>query len=71
MVNDNRKIKHSYRLSYYDTCGDSIDPDLEDIEQWENELREGASLPDVLTPLNVLRFSVLQNLCLKKQKKNI
>ncbi|KAK1221316.1 hypothetical protein PQX77_015862, partial [Marasmius sp. AFHP31] len=40
MLNDNRKLKHKYRLSYYATCGDSFDPDIEDVEQWENELQE-------------------------------
>ncbi|KAI3610439.1 hypothetical protein WG66_006987 [Moniliophthora roreri] len=38
MLNEGRKQKHNYRLSYYDACGDSFDPDLEDVGQWEHEL---------------------------------
>ena len=41
MLNENRKLRHKFRLSYYDACGDSVDPDLEDVEEWENELHEG------------------------------
>ncbi|KAK1223482.1 hypothetical protein PQX77_013640 [Marasmius sp. AFHP31] len=41
MLNENRKLRHNYRLSYYDACGDSVDPDLEDVEEWESELQEG------------------------------
>ncbi|KAG7086794.1 hypothetical protein E1B28_002722 [Marasmius oreades] len=40
MLNDNRKLRHKYRLSYYASCGDSFDPDLEDLDQWETELHE-------------------------------
>ncbi|KAF9256406.1 hypothetical protein L218DRAFT_881793 [Marasmius fiardii PR-910] len=44
MLNDNYKLRYKYRLSYYASCGDSFDPDLDDVEQWENELQEGVSV---------------------------
>ncbi|KAK7054823.1 hypothetical protein VNI00_003286 [Paramarasmius palmivorus] len=40
MLNEESRRRHRYRLSYYATCGDSIDPDLEDVGQWEEELQE-------------------------------
>jgi hypothetical protein len=39
MDNTSRKRKHSYRLSYACEVGSSLDPDMEDIGQWEDELR--------------------------------
>ncbi|KAL0570463.1 hypothetical protein V5O48_011490, partial [Marasmius crinis-equi] len=45
MLNDNRKLKHKYRLSYYASCGDSFDPDLEDPEEWESELQADPEIP--------------------------
>jgi len=40
MVNTSRKQKHSYRLSYAYEVGSSIDPDMEDVGRWEDELHE-------------------------------
>ncbi|KII84613.1 hypothetical protein PLICRDRAFT_80017, partial [Plicaturopsis crispa FD-325 SS-3] len=37
--NTTRKQRHSYRLSYADEVGSSIDPDIEDVSRWEAELR--------------------------------
>ncbi|KAG6877039.1 hypothetical protein C0993_010867, partial [Termitomyces sp. T159_Od127] len=34
----NRKALHSYRRSYAEEVGSSFDPDLEDPEEWENDL---------------------------------
>jgi hypothetical protein len=39
MENANRKKRYSYRLSYQDEVGSSIDPDMEDVGRWEDELR--------------------------------
>ncbi|KAG6901924.1 hypothetical protein C0995_006635 [Termitomyces sp. Mi166 len=39
----NRKARHSYRLSYAEEVGSSFDPDLEDPEEWENELTASGS----------------------------
>ena len=38
MANASRKEVHSYRISYAQEVGSSIDPDLEDIASWEQEL---------------------------------
>lgn len=38
MANATRKEHHSYRLSYAQEVGSSIDPDLEDVASWEQEL---------------------------------
>ena len=38
MNHSNRKARHSYRRSYAEEVGSSFDPDLEDPEEWENEL---------------------------------
>ncbi|EEB96460.1 hypothetical protein MPER_04403 [Moniliophthora perniciosa FA553] len=48
MLNEGRKQRHNYRLSYYDACGDSFDPDLEDVGQWEQEL-ENVPSPSLST----------------------
>ncbi|KAL0570942.1 hypothetical protein V5O48_011026 [Marasmius crinis-equi] len=55
MLNDNRKLKHRYRLSYYASCGDSFDPDLEDPEEWESELQadpDSSSQSEPIEPLS-------------------
>jgi len=39
MINTSRKDKHSYRLSYAYEVGSSVDPDMEDVGRWEDELR--------------------------------
>jgi len=38
MENTNRKQKHSYRVSYAVEVGSSFDPNIEDIDYWEQEL---------------------------------
>ncbi|TFK41785.1 hypothetical protein BDQ12DRAFT_720597 [Crucibulum laeve] len=38
MANTNRKDKHSYKVSYAQEVGSSFDPDMEDINSWEEEL---------------------------------
>ena len=38
MANATRKQHHSYRISYAQEVGSSIDPDLEDVASWEQEL---------------------------------
>ena len=38
MANATRKEIHSYRISYAQEVGSSIDPDLEDVASWEQEL---------------------------------
>lgn len=38
MAQSNRKMDHSYRLSYALEVGSSFDPDIEDVAEWENEL---------------------------------
>ncbi|KAI0674399.1 hypothetical protein C8Q78DRAFT_966526 [Trametes maxima] len=35
-----RKERHAYRLSYSQDVGSSFDPDMEDPEAWESELRD-------------------------------
>ena len=39
MQSVNRKQKYEYKLSYHQDVGSSYDPELEDISQWESELR--------------------------------
>ncbi|THH32573.1 hypothetical protein EUX98_g1622 [Antrodiella citrinella] len=39
MQNVNRKQKHQYKLSYHDDVGSSFDPELDDVDEWENDLR--------------------------------
>jgi len=38
MQNVNHKQRHSYRLSYADEVGSSLDPDMEDVSRWEHQL---------------------------------
>ncbi|KAJ3502930.1 hypothetical protein NLJ89_g8663 [Agrocybe chaxingu] len=38
MANAGRKVRHEYRLSYAQEVGSSFDPDMEDINSWEQEL---------------------------------
>ncbi|KAI9508243.1 hypothetical protein F5148DRAFT_1284263 [Russula earlei] len=40
-----RKQHYSYRLSFQDEVGSSLDPDMEDITEWERFLSEGGPLP--------------------------
>lgn len=35
----NFKRQHQYRLSYTNEVGSSFDPDMEDVTEWEDELR--------------------------------
>lgn len=39
MANASRKRTHAYRLSYAHEVGSSVDPDIEDVGQWEAELQ--------------------------------
>lgn len=38
MISANRKEKHSFRISYSHEVGSSFDPDMEDVDEWEDEL---------------------------------
>ncbi|KAI0826439.1 hypothetical protein BC629DRAFT_1456323 [Irpex lacteus] len=40
MASAKRKQQHSYRVSYSHEVGSSFDPDMEDPEEWEHELKE-------------------------------
>ncbi|KIK40396.1 hypothetical protein CY34DRAFT_807251 [Suillus luteus UH-Slu-Lm8-n1] len=40
IANTAHKRNHSYRLSYSYDVGSSFDPDMEDVDRWENELQE-------------------------------
>jgi len=40
------KQRHSYRLSFQDEVGSSLDPDMEDIAELERALQEGGPLSD-------------------------
>ncbi|RDB27481.1 hypothetical protein Hypma_003860 [Hypsizygus marmoreus] len=40
MENANRKEKHSYRVSYAHDVGSSFDPDMDNVDEWEDELGE-------------------------------
>lgn len=39
------KERHSYRLSFQDEVGSSLDPDMEDIAEWERNLQEDGLSP--------------------------
>ena len=39
MDNAQRKLAHSYRLSFEYEVGSSFDPDMDDVELWERHLR--------------------------------
>ena len=39
MANATRKERHAYRVSYAQEVGSSIDPDIEDVGTWEQELK--------------------------------
>ena len=39
MASVNRKTQYSYRLSYAQDVGSSFDPDMEDVAEWESDLR--------------------------------
>ncbi|KAI0795457.1 hypothetical protein C8Q75DRAFT_746137 [Abortiporus biennis] len=40
MLSANRKQRSEYQRSYYHDVGSSFDPELEDINEWENDLKE-------------------------------
>ncbi|KAJ3481039.1 hypothetical protein NLI96_g7940 [Meripilus lineatus] len=44
MSSMNHKRQHQYRLSYACDVGSSFDPELDDVEEWENELQEETSM---------------------------
>lgn len=43
VASEKRKLAHQYALSYQLEVGSSIDPDMEDIDTWEQELRQPGS----------------------------
>lgn len=47
-----RQRKHEYRLSYQQDVGSSFDPELEDIAEWERELKEDPEEPE-FTPTSL------------------
>lgn len=44
MASAKRKQQHSYRVSYSHEVGSSFDPDMEDPEEWEHELKGSSAL---------------------------
>ncbi|TFK49495.1 hypothetical protein OE88DRAFT_1809772 [Heliocybe sulcata] len=40
MVSASHKAKHAYRVDYEWEVGSSLDPDMEDVSRWEQELQE-------------------------------
>ena len=46
MANLKSKEKYSYRVSYAHDVGDSFDPDIENVDEWVNDLR-GMRLPPI------------------------
>lgn len=40
MANENRKREHAFRVSFEQNVGSSIDPSMEDITEWEKQLRD-------------------------------
>jgi len=39
IANERRKTEHAYRLSYELDVGSSVDPDMMDVAEWEEELK--------------------------------
>jgi hypothetical protein len=39
MTSNRHKERHNYHLSYTQDVGSSLDPDMEDVGRWEQELR--------------------------------
>ncbi|KAF4616311.1 hypothetical protein D9613_008374 [Agrocybe pediades] len=52
VANANRKQTHSYRVSYALEVGSSFDPDLEDVDRWEQELSGGYTTTTATTNTN-------------------
>ncbi|KAI0694197.1 hypothetical protein BC835DRAFT_1415451 [Cytidiella melzeri] len=48
MASVKHQRQHSYRVSYAQDVGSSFDPDIEDLDQWEHELRaeDADNIPD-------------------------
>ena len=60
MASARHKQQHNFRLSYQLEVGSSVDPDMEDISRWENELQGLASLlrrPSEQSPLILHSYS--------------
>ncbi|KAF8067940.1 hypothetical protein FPV67DRAFT_1494298, partial [Lyophyllum atratum] len=62
MENANRKDKHSFRVSYAHEVGSSFDPDMENVEEWEQDLfasgepssqPSSSKPPEDLTPVDL------------------
>ena len=45
MQNAERRKQHGYRVSYAIEVGSSVDPDMEDVAGWEDELRGTSFAP--------------------------
>ena len=70
MANATRKERHSYKLSYAQEVGSSIDPDMEDVASWEQELAgmyfyvffhpKGSYIKCYKSPKLILLFLVMQ-----------
>jgi len=45
MRNAEHRSQHAYRVSYALEVGSSVDPDMEDVAGWENELRGASFIP--------------------------
>jgi hypothetical protein len=44
MAQTNRKLDHQFRLSYAEEVGSSFDPNIEDVNEWENLIQGKAPL---------------------------
>ena len=40
MANERRKREHAFRVSFEQNVGSSFDPNMEDVTEWESQLRE-------------------------------
>lgn len=50
MASNTRKQAHQFRLSYAHEVGSSLDPDMEDVTRWENEVA-GMTWPTYRCPM--------------------
>lgn len=51
MSNVNRKERHSYKVSYAYDVGSSFDPDMENINEWEEELASALHMSTFLSAI--------------------
>ncbi|KAF8871574.1 hypothetical protein BD779DRAFT_1576005 [Infundibulicybe gibba] len=52
MENSTRKSRHSYRLSYEHEVGSSFDPDMEDVDRWEEIMGTRESTDGPMPPVS-------------------